>query len=130
MYGDEKYMTLNENVMTTMTMIGKAIAKGAVEDIKSYLQTCDTITTNGMPGVRADKINTNLSKMVASENIEIKLFKRSSWKGVLVVDKGKSSLIGNDLGLPYTVALDEKTILLQLYLPIISNRFIVDTKLF
>lgn len=83
----KKYMTLNKNVMTTMTMIGKAIEKGAVEDIKSYLQTCDTITTNGMPGVRADKINTNLSKMVASENVEIKLFKRSSWKGVLVVDK-------------------------------------------
>jgi len=88
----KKYMTLNENVMTTMTMIGKAIEKGAVEDIKSYLQTCDTITTNGMPGVRADKINTNLSKMVASENIEIKLFKRSSWKGVLVVDKGNKML--------------------------------------
>ena len=39
----KKYMPLNENVMTTMTMIGKAIEKGAVEDIKSYLQTCDTI---------------------------------------------------------------------------------------
>ena len=86
-------MTISNNIMTTMTMIGKAIEKGAVEDIKSYLQTCDTITTNGMPGVRADKINTNLSTMVASENIEIKLFKRSSWKGVLVVDKGNKMLL-------------------------------------
>ena len=78
--------------MTTMIMIGKAIEKGAVEDIRSYLQSCDTITTNGMPGVRADKINTNLSKMVASEDVDIKLFSRSSWKGVLVIDKGNKML--------------------------------------
>ncbi len=85
-------MTISDNIMATMTMIGKAIEKGAVEDTRSYLQSCDTITTNGMPGVRADKINTNLSQMVASENVEIKLFSRSSWKGVLVIDKGNKML--------------------------------------
>ena len=79
-------MTISENLMTTMTMIGKAIEKGAVEDTRSYLQNCETITTNGLPGVRADKINTNLSKMVASDDVEIKMFSRSSWKGVSVVD--------------------------------------------
>lgn len=85
-------MTISDNIMATMTMIGKAIEKGAVEDTRFYLQSCDTITTNGMPGVRADKINTNLSQMVASEDVEIKLFSRSSWKGVLVVDKGNKML--------------------------------------
>lgn len=74
-------MTISDNLMITMTKMGKAIEKGAIEDIKSYLQSCDTITMNGLPGVRADKINTNLSKMVASENVEIKMFSRSSWKG-------------------------------------------------
>ena len=49
-------MTISDNLMKTMTMIGKAIEKGAVEDTKSYLQSCDTITINGLPGVRADKI--------------------------------------------------------------------------
>ena len=85
-------MTISENLMTTMTMIGKAIEKGAVEDTRSYLQNCETITTNGLPGVRADKINTNLSKMVASDDVEIKMFSRSSWKGVLVVDNGNKML--------------------------------------
>lgn len=85
-------MIISDNLMTTMTMIGKAIEKGAVEDTKSYLQSCETITTNGMPGVRADKINTNLSKMVVSEDVEIKMFNRSSWKGVLVVDNGNKTL--------------------------------------
>lgn len=85
-------MTISDNLMTTMTMIGKAIEKGAIEDTRSYLQSCDTITTNGLPGVRADKINTNLSKMVASDDIEIKMFSRSSWKGVLVVDNGNKTL--------------------------------------
>lgn len=85
-------MAISEDLMKTMTMIGKAIEKGAVEDIKSYLQSCDTITINGMPGVRADKINTNLSKMVISESVEIKMFSRSSWKGVLVVDNENKAL--------------------------------------
>lgn len=85
-------MTLNENLMTTMIIIGKAIEKGAIEDTKLYLQNCDTITTNGLPGIRADKINTNLSKMIASDDVEIKLFSRSSWKGVLVVDNGNKTL--------------------------------------
>ena len=52
-------MTISDNLMITMTKMGKAIEKGAIEDIKSYLQSCDTITMNGLPGVRADKINTN-----------------------------------------------------------------------
>lgn len=30
-------MTISDNLMTTMTMIGKAIEKGAVEDVRSYL---------------------------------------------------------------------------------------------
>ena len=85
-------MTISDNLMKTMTMIGKAIEKGAVEDTKSYLQSCDTITINGLPGVRADKINTNLSKMLASDDVEIKMFSRSSWKGVLVVDSGNKTL--------------------------------------
>lgn len=85
-------MTISDNLMKTMTMIGKAIEKGAVEDTKSYLQSCDTITINGLPGVRADKINTNLSKMLASNDVEIKMFSRSSWKGVLVVDNGNKTL--------------------------------------
>lgn len=85
-------MTISDNLMITMTKTGKAIEKGAIEDIKSYLQSCDTITMNGLPGVRADKINTNLSKMVASENVEIKMFSRSSWKGILVVDKENKTL--------------------------------------
>ncbi len=85
-------MTISENLMTTMTMIGKAIEKGAIDDTRSYLQNCETITTNGLPGVRADKINTNLSKMVASDDVEIKMFSRSSWKGVLVVDNGNKML--------------------------------------
>lgn len=85
-------MTISDNLMTTMTMIGKAIEKGAIEDTKAYLQSCETITINGLPGVRADKINTNLSKMVASDDIEIKMFSRSSWKGVLVVDSRSKTL--------------------------------------
>ena len=85
-------MTISDKLMTTMIMIGKAIEKGAVEDARSYLQSCETITTNGLPGVRADKINTNLSKMVASDDVEIKMFSRSSWRGVLVVDNGNKML--------------------------------------
>lgn len=85
-------MTISDNLMTAMTMIGKAIEKGAVEDVRSYFQNCNTITTNGMPGVRADKVNTNLSKMVVSEDVKIKVFSRSSWKGVLVVDNGNKAL--------------------------------------
>ena len=48
-------MTISDNLMITMTKMGKAIEKGAIEDIKSYLQSCDTITMNGLPGVRADR---------------------------------------------------------------------------
>ena len=71
-------MTISDNIMATMTMIGKAIEKGAVEDARSYLQSCDTITTNGLPGVRADKINTNLSQMVASEDVETEFWRSHS----------------------------------------------------
>jgi hypothetical protein len=85
-------MTISDNLMSTMTMIGKAIEKGAIEDTRLYLHNCETITTNGLPGVRADKINTNLSKMVASDDVEIKMFSRSSWKGVLVVDNRNKML--------------------------------------
>lgn len=85
-------MIIGDNLMKTMEMIGKAIEKGAIEDTKLYLDSCNTITINGVPGVRADKINTNLMKMVASDDVEIKIFSRSSWKGVLVVDNGNKTL--------------------------------------
>ena len=86
-------MLLNEGTMKTMLKMSKAIEKGALEDIRDYLQNCGTVTTNGASGVRADKINTNLSMMVASESIDIKLFRRSWWKGVLVVDRENKMLI-------------------------------------
>jgi len=85
-------MTISNELIKTMEKIGKAIEKGAIEDTKQYLNSCDTITTNGLPGVRADRINTNLSKMVASDDVEIKVFSRSSWKGVLVVDNRTKTL--------------------------------------
>ena len=46
-----------------------------------------------------------------------------------VVDSGKSSLIGRDCGEPYTVALDENTMFLQLYSIITSNKLNVESKL-
>ena len=69
MYGDGKYMTLNENVMITMTMIGKAIEKGAVEDIKSYLQK--EITTSKQVLQRKTEMIEQLQKEVAEEKSKL-----------------------------------------------------------
>lgn len=80
-------MIISDNTKITLKKIGKAVEKGAIEDMREYLQNCDTITKNGMPGVRSDKINTNLKNMVTSDTVEVKLFKRSSWMGILVIDK-------------------------------------------
>ena len=80
-------MTISDNIMKTMTKIGKAVEKGATEDIKTYLSGSDNATNNAVAFLRGDYINTNLNNMVASEDIDVKLFKRCSWTGALVIDR-------------------------------------------
>lgn len=80
-------MIINDSVMAIMTKIGKAVEKGATEDTREYLRSSDNVTNNAVAFLRGDYINTNLSTMVANENIDVKLFKRSSWTGALVIDR-------------------------------------------
>ncbi len=80
-------MTTSDNVLKTMAKIGKAVEKGATEDIRIYLSSSENVTNNAVAFLRGDYINTNLSNMVASEDVDVKLFKRSSWTGALVIDR-------------------------------------------
>ena len=80
-------MTIEDNLRKTFKTIAKAVEKGAGVDSRFYDEEINTVTNNARSHARGDKINTNLKNMFASsENIEIKIFKRTSWKGILVID--------------------------------------------
>ncbi len=80
-------MTISNNIKAMMIKIGKAVEKGVTEDTRAYLNSSDNVTNNAVAFLRGDYINTNLSNMVADESVEVKLFKRSSWTGALVIDR-------------------------------------------
>lgn len=80
-------MIISENIAEMMTKIGKAVEKGVTEDTRLYLNSSENVTNNAVAFLRGDYINTNLSNMVAGDGIEVKLFKRSSWTGSLVIDR-------------------------------------------
>lgn len=80
-------MIISDSIMAIMTKIGKAVEKGATGDIREYLNSSENVTNNAIAFLRSDYINTNLSRFVANDNVDIKLFKRSSWTGALVIDR-------------------------------------------
>ena len=64
-----------------------AILKGISSDIDDYIQAEKTITTNGLPFIRSDFINTNLEKIVInSEYLDLISFKKTSWEGIILID--------------------------------------------
>ena len=83
---------LSSNTKRMLVKIGKAIEKGACVDIQDYLNDNNTTTRNAVCFVRIDKINTNLSHIIDPETARIKVFKRSSWEGVVVIDDESKSI--------------------------------------
>ena len=83
---------LSSNTKRMLVKIGKAIEKGACVDIQDYLNDNNTTTRNAVCFVRIDKINTNLSHIIDPETAIIKVFKRSSWEGVVVIDDESKSI--------------------------------------
>ena len=79
--------TISKNTKTIMVKIGKSIEKGVGEDIRTYLANSENVTNNAIAFLRGDYINTNIRNMVESDTVEIKLFKRRSWTGCLVLDR-------------------------------------------
>ena len=80
-------MIFKYDVRQVLENITKAIEKGVGEDTRSYIEENDTVTTNAVPHVRSDKINTNLSNRFKKCGfIDIKIFHRTSWKGILIID--------------------------------------------
>ena len=68
-------MIISDSIMAIMTKIGKAVEKGATDDIREYLNSSENVTNNAIAFLRSDYINTNLSRFVANDNVDIKLFK-------------------------------------------------------
>lgn len=79
--------TMSENTKSIMVKIGKAIEKGVGEDIRTYLANSDNAVNNALGFLRGDYIVTNIRNTVASETVEIKYFKRSSWTGCIILDR-------------------------------------------
>lgn len=84
-------MPINDKILTK---IGKSVVKGATEDIKAYLENSVNLTNNAIAFLRGDYISTNMNMMLGSdEGIHIRLFKRSAWTGVLVIDDPDHAII-------------------------------------
>ncbi len=82
----------SSKIKTVLEKIGKAIEKGSCDDMRSYLADNQTATRNAIPYVRIDKINTNLSDIFSTDEGDVRLFKRNSWVGVLIVDRGSKCI--------------------------------------
>lgn len=78
--------TISEKSRKMMEKIGKAVAKGVGEDIRTYLMGSDNATNNAVVFLRGDYINTNLVNSIKSDTVEIRYFKRSAWQGCIVID--------------------------------------------
>lgn len=64
-----------------------AVVKGVGSDIRDYLAENPDETDNALKYLRGDKINTNLRNYVVSDTVEMKPFKRCSWKGRVLIDR-------------------------------------------
>ena len=82
-------MKINDKILTT---IGKAVVKGAIDDIKAYLENSENLTNNAVVFLRGDYINTNLRNMLAMDDVHIKTFRRSAWTGALVIDDASQAI--------------------------------------
>lgn len=78
---------ISDNLKTVMVKISRAIAKAVGEDIRNYLATNENITNNALPFLRGDYIHTNIKKALENRNVEIRLFNRSFWKGIVIIDE-------------------------------------------
>ncbi|XME01980.1 DUF5986 family protein [Lachnospiraceae bacterium C1.1] len=74
------------NTKSIMIKIGKAIEKGACEDIRTYLENNNNAVNNALGFLRGDYIVTNIRNTVRDNSVEIKYFKRSSWTGCIIID--------------------------------------------
>lgn len=72
----------------TFGKIVTAVVKGTGMDMRDYCaDSAHEETHNARRMARGDKINTNLRNLVASENVELKPFKRGTWEGRILVDR-------------------------------------------
>lgn len=65
----------------------RAIEKAIAVDIPQYMHDNHLETNNAIAWLRGDYINENLRRLVVSDDVELISFKRSSWKGRILVDK-------------------------------------------
>ena len=75
-----------EPLLPFLKTILAAIEKAVGPDLKHYLSISSNRTNNAIIQLRGDFINTNLSKMLESGKTNLKLFKRFSWVGCLLID--------------------------------------------
>lgn len=80
--------TINfENLDEVFSTITAAVSKGIGSDMRDFLEDNPDETHNGKNLIRGDKINSNLRKLVVSDAVELKPFKRYSWEGRILIDR-------------------------------------------
>lgn len=89
-----KGMKKNKILDEIFRCIVKAVATGVGGDIRLYKAENATVTENAVPFVRGDKINTNLrNEFRMSQLVSIKVFHRTAWKGILLIDDTNKMVI-------------------------------------
>lgn len=76
-----------DSMKPQILLIVKAIQKGVGPDVREYRQSTNKVTNNAVHLMLSDNIFTNIRDCITSEALELKIFKRSSWDGCLLIDR-------------------------------------------